>query len=234
MSPQFARTTSRCYRIHMTITTTTRLCGMAMLAALVSSANAQQTPATIASRTAGFDRRDGFIPMHVDAKSGKLFLELPGDSTRALLLIAQATGFGSNPIGIDRGASADDQVVRFDREGDRVLVVFENWRYRSSAAANADHRRSVAEAFPASTIAAMPILAEEQGRLLVDATEFVLRDWTDVAGTMARSQQGSYSMARDRSGINRALTRGYPDNTEIDLSLTYALSGGRPGAIISQ
>ena len=37
-------------------------------------------------------------------------------STRALLLVSQATGFGSNPIGIDRGASADDQAVRFERE----------------------------------------------------------------------------------------------------------------------
>lgn len=198
------------------------------------AAQAQPAPATtIASKATGFERRDGFIPVYVDARSGKLLLELPGDSTRALLLISQATGLGSNPIGIDRGASADDHVVRFDREGDRVLVVLENWRYRSSAT-SADHRRTITEAFPASTIAAMPILADEQGRLLVDATDFVLRDWTDVSGTMARSQQGTYVMARDRSGINRALTRGFPDNTEIDLTLTYALGSGRPGPIISQ
>jgi hypothetical protein len=221
----------------MTITTRKRLLLTASALALASplpEASAQAAPASIASKTTGFERRDGFLPVYVDARTGKLLLELPRDSTRALLLISQATGLGSNPIGIDRGASADDQVVRFDREGDRVLVVFENWRYRSSATTNADHRRTIAEAFPASTIAAMPILAEEQGRLLVDASEFVLRDWTDVAGTMARSQQGSYAMARDRSGINRALTRGFQDNTEIDLTLTYALSGGRPGPIISQ
>jgi hypothetical protein len=124
--------------------------------------------------------------------------------------------------------------VRFDREGDRMLVVLENWRYRSSAATNPDHRRTVTEAFPPSTIAAMPILADEQGRLLVDATDFVLRDWTDVAGTLARAQQGNFAMARDRSGINRSLTRGFPDNTEIDLTLTYALTSGRPGGIVSQ
>lgn len=197
-------------------------------------ASAQQAPATIASRTAGLDRRDGFIPMHLDAKSGKLLLELPGDSTRALLLISQATGFGSNPIGIDRGASADEHVVRFERDGDRVLVVFENWRYRTSAVSNADHRRTIAEAFPPSIVAALPIQAEEQGRLLVDATDFVVRDWTDVIGTMARSQQGTFTLARDRSGINRAHTRGFADNSEIDVNLTYALSGGRPGTIVSQ
>jgi len=200
----------------------------------VVAAQAAPVPATIASKTTGFERRNGFLPVYVDARSGKLLLELPRDSVRALLLIAQATGLGSNPIGIDRGASADDQVVRFEREGDRVLVVFENWRYRSSARENAAHQRSITEAFPPSTIAALPMLAEEQGRLLVDATDFAVRDWTDIVGTMARAQQGNYAVARDRSGINRPLTKGFPDNTEIDVALTYALSSGRPGGIIGQ
>lgn len=220
----------------MTITLRTPIALALLVAAVPPIASSQAPPsaATIASKTTGFERRDGFIPVFVDARSGKLLLELPGDSLRALLLISQATGLGSNPIGIDRGASADDHVVRFERDGDRVLVVFENWRYRSSAAGNSAHQRSIAEAFPASTIAALPILAEEQGRLLVDATDFVVRDWTDVIGTMARSQQGTYAIARDRSGINRSLTRGFQDNTEIDVSLTYALSSGRPGSIVAQ
>ena len=195
---------------------------------------AQATPASIASKTTGFERRDGFLPVYLDARSGKLLLELPRDSMRALLLLSQATGFGSNPIGIDRGASQDDQVVRFEREGERVQVIFENWRYRSSASNNAAHQRSIAEAFPHSTVAALPIVAEEGGRLLVDATDFVMRDWTEVGVTMSRAQQGSYSVARDRSRINRALTRGFPDNTEISVELTYALSGGRPGGIVNQ
>ena len=193
-----------------------------------------QTPGAIASKTTGFERREGFIPMYLESRGGRILLEIPRDSARVLFMVSQATGFGSNPIGIDRGASADDHVLRFTREGERVFAVFENWRYRSSALENADHQRSIAEAFAASTMAAMPILAEEQGRLLVDATDFLVRDWTDIAGAMARAQQGNYSLARDRSGINRALTRNFPDNTEIDLSLTFALGSGRPGGIASQ
>lgn len=204
------------------------------LALLAPTVAAGQVASSIASKTTGFERREGFIPVYVDARSGKLLLELPRDSMRALLMISQATGLGSNPIGIDRGASADDHVVRFERNGDRVHVVLENWRYRSTAAENLDHQRTIREAFPSSTIAAMPVLADEQGRLLVDATEFAVRDWTDVAGTLSRSQQGNYSLARDRSGINRALTRGFPDNTEIDLDLTYAVTSGRPGGIVNQ
>jgi hypothetical protein len=227
------------YKI-MTPTTTTRYVLAAATAAIlldaaVALAQATPGPATsIAAKATGFERREGFIPAYVDAKSGKLLLELPRDSVRALLLVSQATGLGSNPIGIDRGASDATHVVRFEREGDRVLAVLENWRYRSSDLRNAAHQRSVLEAFPSSTIAVLPVLAEEQGRLLVDATDFAVRDWTDVSGAIARSQQGNYAVARDRSGINRPLTKGFPDNTEIDLDLTYALASGRPGSIISQ
>jgi hypothetical protein len=193
-----------------------------------------QGPATIASKTTGFERRDGFVPVHLESRGGRILLELPRDTTRVLFLVSQATGFGSNPVGIDRGASADDHVLRFERDGERVLAIFENWRYRSSAADNVAHQRSIAEGFAHSTMAALPLLAEEGGRLLVDATDFLVRDWTDVAGTMARSQQGTYALARDRSGINRAGTRNFADNTEIDLTLTFALGSGRPGGIASQ
>jgi len=215
---------------------TTRLAATIALAVVAGAAiaQAQAGPGTIASKTTGFERRDGFLPLYVDARTGKLLIELPRDSVRALLLVSQATGLGSNPIGIDRGASESSDVARFQRDGDRVHVVLENWRYRSSAADNADHQRTVAEAFPSSIVGALPLVAEEQGRLLVDATDFMVRDWTDVAGALARAQQGSYSVARDRSGINRAFTRAFPDNSEVDLSLTFTLAGGRPGGILSQ
>ena len=172
------------------------------------------------------ERRDGFLPIYLDPEQGRILLELPRDSTRALLMISQATGLGSNPIGIDRGASGATHVVRFDRDGDRVLVVLENWAYRSTSG-NADHARTVAEAFPPSTVAALPLLADEGGRLLVDATDLAMRDWNDVVGTLARSQQGTYVVARDRSTIDRAHTKAFPENTEIDAALTFATTGTR-------
>ncbi len=93
--------------------------------------------------------------------------------------------------------------------------------------------RSVLEAFPPSTVAALPIVAEEGGRLLVDATEFVMRDWNDVASTLQRSQQGAYAVARDRSHVYRPYTKAFPDNTEIDVALTWA-AGGNPGGIVAR
>ncbi|HEU4629630.1 MAG TPA: zinc-dependent metalloprotease [Gemmatimonadaceae bacterium] len=187
---------------------------------------------SIAERSAGYERQDGLLPVYYDERQGKLLLEIPHDSMRVLTFTMLATGLGSNPIGLDRGMSGDGYVTRFQRAGDRVLVIFENWNYRSSDPANADLRRTVQEAFPPSTVAALPLLAVEGGRLLVDATELVMRDWMEVARTLQGSDQGSYSVARDRSYIYRPNTKAFPRNTEIDVALTFA-TNGNPGRTIS-
>ena len=184
------------------------------------------------AKTAGMDRRDGFIPIYLDAKQGKILLDIPSDSMRALMFVGLATGLGSNPIGLDRGAGGDSYVTRFDRNGNNVLVVFENWNYRSSAADNPAHIRTVMESFPPSTSAALPVVAEEGGRMLVDATDFFMRDWNDVVGTLTASNEGSYSVAKDRSSIYRPYTRAFPDNSEIDVALTFSTTG-RPGQTVA-
>lgn len=200
------------------------------------SAGAPPPPApvsSIAAKTAGMERRDGFIPLYLDWKQGKIFLELPRDSMHTLMFVTLATGLGSNPIGLDRGSGGDSYVARFDRNGDRVLVVFENWNYRTSAANNPDHARTVLEAFPPSTPGSLPIIAQEGGRLVVDATDFVMRDWNDVTGTLTASNEGTYAVARDRSSVYRAYTKAFPENTEVDVALTFATQG-KPGQTIAQ
>jgi len=193
----------------------------------------QQQPATsIAARTSGFERLDGFIPLYVDSKQGKLFAELPRTGTRALFWTILATGLGSNPVGLDRGASGDEQIVHFQPQGDKVLMVFENTAFRTSLD-NPAHQRSIDESFPASTVAALPVIATEGDRLLVDLTDIAYRDWNDVVGTLARTNQTGYAVARDRSYIDRAHTAAHPGNTEIDVGLTFATSG-RAGGIISR
>jgi hypothetical protein len=193
---------------------------------------APQRPATsIAERAAGFEKRDGFIPVYTSDRTGQVLLEIPRDSTRVLFLAVLATGLGSNPIGLDRGSGGTEQVTRFTRYGDRMLVTFENTTFRSSG--GADHLRTVHESFPNSTVFALPILADEGGRLLVDATDFVLRDWNDIAATLQRTQQGQYSVARDRSHAYKPYTRAFADNTEIDIQLTFVPQAA-PGPIVAR
>ncbi|HET7553100.1 MAG TPA: zinc-dependent metalloprotease [Gemmatimonadaceae bacterium] len=198
-----------------------------------SSQPAAANTKSIAEAARGMEKLDGFIPVYLDPKGEKIYLEIPRDSMRVLYLLSLATGLGSNPIGLDRGSGQAQQIARFDRVGDRVLLVFENWNYRSSDKNNPDHVRTVNEAFPSSIVAALPIVGESEGRSLVDATDFVLSDRMNAALVLARSDQGSYSVARDRSSIYRPYTKAFPENTEIDASLTYALSGNRPGRIVN-
>lgn len=184
---------------------------------------------TITSKSAGWSRLPGFVPLYLDETRGTIAFELPTAGLRALFFSELATGLGSNPIGLDRGAGGPSYVVRFEPSGGVVRVIFENVGYRSSG--DSLHRRTVLEAFPPSTSGALPVIAVEGDRLLVDATDFVQRDWIDVAGTLQRNQEGSYAVARDRSGINRGNTAAYPGNSEIDVLLTFATSG-TPGRTV--
>src|SRR5690349_22290783 len=73
----------------------------------------------------------------------------------------------------------------------------------------------------------------EAGRLLVDATDLVMRDWTGVVETLASNRQGTYTVARDRSSIYRPYTKAFSENTEIDVALAFATNGA-PGSIVER
>src|SRR5262249_2472515 len=57
--------------------------------------------------TTGLTRRDGLLPVYVDAKQGKIYLALPapdaeGVAGRFIYMASLKTGLGSAPIGLDR------------------------------------------------------------------------------------------------------------------------------------
>jgi hypothetical protein len=185
--------------------------------------SAQQRPA-VAEAAKSFVRQPGFIPVLHDTTTGKVWLELPDTGQRALFLVTLATGLGSNPIGLDRGANGMTQVVRFERTGASMRMVFENWNYRSSG--DSAHLRTIRESFAESPVLALPITAESDGRVTVDAGELLFHDWNDVAGTLQRSQEGSWQVAKDRSRLHAPLTKAFPRNTELDIELAFSSSSG--------
>jgi hypothetical protein len=191
---------------------------------------AAKAPRTIASQTAGMERHDGFIPFYYDQHTGKLLLEVQRLGQDFLYLPTLATGLGSNDLGLDRGTTGDEAVVRFERFGPRVLLVRQNTRYRGTADSLQAH--SVEESFATSTLAAMPIMAEDGGTLLVDATDFLLQDVMRVSSTIQRQKQGTYRLDRNRSAIYLPHTKAFPRNTEIETLLTFASDA--PGREVSR
>jgi hypothetical protein len=183
---------------------------------------------SIADKTKGLEKRDGFVPLYWDAATGKLWLELPaGRLSQELLYITGApTGLGSNDIGLDRGQIGGERIVKFQRVGNKVVMVQPNYGFRSSDTAAAA-RRSVEESFAFSTLWGFKVEAESNGSVLVDATDFAIRDVHNVIATLSRTGQGSYRLDSSRSFVDPDRTKVFPKNTEIEVALTY--TGDNPG-----
>jgi len=187
------------------------------------------TAATIAEKTVGMEKAEGFFTYYWDAKAGKVWLEIGRWDTDVLYIASLAAGIGSNDIGLDRGQLGGSQVVRFTRTGPKILLVAQNLGYRALSR-DAAERRAVEESFAQSVLAGFEVAAEEGSRALVDATSFFLRDAHGVVGTLRRSQQGVYRLDAARSAFYLPRTKNFPRNTEVEVTLTFA--GDEPGPLV--
>ena len=190
---------------------------------------------TIAEKTAGMQKLGGYFNLYWDAKQGKLWLEIDKWGTEFLYQTGLPAGIGSNDIGLDRGQLGTTGIVRFDRVGPKVLLVQENFRYRA-VSNDPDERRAVRDSFAESTLWGFTVAAEEKAeekdRVLVDATDFFLRDAKGVAESLRNSRQGAYRSDGSRCAIYLPNTKNFPLNTEVEATLTFV--GEDPGAFVHQ
>ncbi len=186
-----------------------------------------QETQSIAEATEGLEAEEGFFNYYWDEEKGKIWLEVDKLDTEVLYVNALSAGLGSNDIGLDRNQLGDSRIVKFLRRGPKVLMVQPNYDYRA-VSDNPEERRSVEEAFAQSVLWGFELAAESDGAVLVDFTEFLLRDAHGVAGRLRRSNQGSYQVDAKRSAINPERTRNFPKNTEFDAWITFSgqASGG--------
>jgi hypothetical protein len=181
---------------------------------------------SIDDRTRGFKKLDGFAPLYWDEAAGRLWMELPKLDTDVLYSTGIAAGLGSNDIGIDRGALAGSRIIRFERVGPRVLVVQPNLQFRAITG-NPAELRAVREGFARSVLWSFQVAAASGDRILVDATDFLVRDSTEMAG---RLEPGSYRFEANRSSIYLPMTQNFPKNTEMEVELTFVRQPGPAAA----
>ncbi len=199
----------------------------ATFASIASPAHAQtagQPPApragatpSIEDRTAGTRKIDGYFPLYWDERSGSMLMEIPRFDSEFLMSTGLSAGLGSNDIGLDRGSGGQGRVVVFQRVGPRVLLVQQNQSFRSSSA-NPRERKSVEESFAKSVLWGFTVAAESNGHVLVDATLFLLRDINGSGGLL---RPGTWRIDATRSAFYLPNTRGFPKNTEVDMTLTF-------------
>ena len=198
---------------------------VAALGVLTRTAAADGT-ATIAEKTKDAQKFAGYFNFYWDAKAGKLWLEVDKWETEFLYIVSLPAGVGSNDIGLDRGQVGDGRVVRFERSGPKVLLVQENLNFRA-VTNDADEKRAVHDSFAESILWGFTTTAEENGHVLVDATDFCLRDAHGVTNALRRTKQGAFRLDSSRSAIYLANTKNFPLNTEVEATLTF--TGDEPG-----
>jgi len=186
--------------------------------------------------TRDLEKHEGFFSLYWDQVDERLLLEIREFGEDFLYLTSLATGLGSSRIGLDRGTVVDEAIARFERHGNRALLILSNPRFRAVNTENPALVRSVNESFPTSTVASFEIVAEDRaeedqdGGVLVDVTDHFLADHVGVVSRLERADQGNYSLDPERSTFYRERTRTYPANTEIEVSLTFTCDD--PGAIV--
>ena len=215
--------------------------GCATTAATARAAPAAARPAPAASspaatdairaRTASLQNQDGFLPLHWDDKEGKLLLEIPRPGEELIYQVSLAAGVGSNPLGLDRNQLGDTRLVRFERVGPKVLLVQPNLRFRALGGTPAE-QKAVAQSFASSVLWSFKVEAETGGRILVDATDFFLRDAHGVAARLRDAQQGSYAVDAGRSALFLERTKAFPRNTEVEATITL-VTHEKPGPLVS-
>lgn len=187
--------------------------------------NKKETPApantsALQAKVAGMKHAAGYFDFYYDEKQDKLFLVIDKFETEFLYVVSLPAGIGSNDIGLDRGQLGADRIVKFVRNGPKVLMVQPNYNFRAITD-NTDEQNAVELAFAKSVLWGFSIVAEEGDKVLVDATDFYLQDSHDVTGTLRAQQQGNYSLDKSRSAFYLPRTKNFPQNTEVEVTLTF-------------
>ena len=191
---------------------------------------AQPAPAgTITAFTSGMERNPGFMTYYWDAKKGKIWLEIADLDTELLYYPTLAEGVGSNDIGLDRGRLGQEHIVKFQRSGNKVLMLEPNYAYRALTNDPLE-RRAVEESFAKSVHAGFEIVAEEKGSVLVDLTPFLMQDAVGAVQAIARTKQGTFKFDPTRSAMYLPRTKAFPQNTEFETIIT--LTGDNPGSFL--
>ncbi len=188
---------------------------------------AQKLP-SIEEKTKDLKKYEGYLNFYWDSAAGKIWLEIDKIDTELLYQTSLPAGLGSNDVGLDRGLLGHTAVIKFVKTGRKILMTEPNQDYRASSV-DPNERKSVEQSFAQSTLWGFVAEAETNGRQLVDATDFMLRDAMKVSNTLRRSQQGSYSIDKTRSAIYLPRTKNFPQNSEFETTITFVNNDGTTG-----
>ncbi|OYX64108.1 MAG: hypothetical protein B7Y89_03550 [Novosphingobium sp. 32-60-15] len=196
--------------------------------ALSASASLAAPDTVTSASTAVPMRMEGFVPLVWDQARGRILMEVPAFDSDILYYVSAASGAGSVELPLDRGIM-DSSVIRFQRVGQRVLVVEVNTSDRATEG-SVPTAMGVADSFPTSVIASLPVESEARGKVIVDGTALFMRDAAGIEAMLKRANQGTFKFEAARSAFHMARTKAFPENTEVETIATFA--GDGPGPLV--
>jgi hypothetical protein len=210
-------------KISIDLARLTMACILLIFYTAVKPGNAHADDDTIGSIEEKVDQLqafEGFFNLYWNEDSGRLFLQIDDMDDEFIYQSSMSRGVGSNDLGLDRGQLGDTRLVEFQRSGPKILLIEQNTRYRANSSDEAEVQ-AVAHSFGRSVIWGFNLVAKTGDSVLVDATDFFLRDAHSLSTRLERAAQGSYKPDPSRSAIYLPRTKAFPDNTEIEAIVTY-------------
>jgi hypothetical protein len=203
---------------------------LTLLALLMPSAHgqpAEDPPAK--SGVAGLTRTEGYVPFYFDGAKGRVLLEVPVFDQDVLYYVSAATNPGSVEAPFDRGIIVSS-VIHFERSGGKVVVNQINLAYRATHG-SPKTQEGVADSFPSSVLAVLPVVSEANGKVIVDGTSLFMRDAGNIVESFKRAKLGDFKFDPGRSVFYPRRMKAFPENTEIETISTF--TSDAPGSAIS-
>ncbi len=180
----------------------------------------QEGITSIKSKVKGLTHMNGFFDLYWDQRNGQLLLQIDDLGDEFIYQSSMPRGIGSNDLGLDRGQLGATRIVEFYRSGPKVLLVENNTGYRAISDDRAE-QAAVESSFARSVVWGFELVAESRNSVLVDATDFFLRDAHKISSRLSRAKQGTYNVDSSRSAIFLPRTRAFPDNTEVEAIISF-------------
>lgn len=206
---------------------------------------------SIAAVTQSMKKYDGFFNFYYDEKTARILLEIPKEKINYEFLYVNTL-----PSGPNRGNIGGFRIVKFIKEGNKILMEQPNYDYRAISD-NPYEVKAVQESFPMSIIFGFAPLAAEDGKYLVDLTPFLFRDTHHIAETIGRADGGggggspgvrshsgatgrtatvggrsstagggAYHLDETRSSVYVENTKDFPKNSEFEAIQTFVGNNG--------
>jgi hypothetical protein len=174
--------------------------------------------------------QQGYFSFYHDEEEGKVYLQIEKFDQTFLFQSSLPHGIGSNDIGLDRGQLGDTRLVKFERVGNKVFLRQLNPYYRADSN-NPLEQQAIDEAFASSIIWGFKVAASTKNKsnkptkVLIDYTPFLLSDIHNISESLKKKKQGNFKIDSTRSGLYAKRTKAFPNNTELEATVTYKGSG---------